>query len=256
MDKNVAQTDLLLTGHATRKKSKCHSSHAMLTGLKMENQMSNLMKIYRCLFDHYGPRNWWPADTPFEVAVGAILTQNTNWSNVEKAIANLCSADSLDCNRISELDRQELEALIRPSGFFRQKAERLQLFCYYLRDNYHSSLEQMLRQPLETVREELLRLKGVGPETADSILLYAGNHPSFVVDAYTGRLFSRLGLLAGTEKYEQTRKLFMDRLPQQSDLYNEYHALIVIQCKEHCRKRPECTDCPLEDSCRYRQQNP
>lgn len=218
--------------------------------------MPELIKTYRQLLDHYGPRNWWPADSPFEVAVGAILTQNTNWSNVEKAIANLCSADCLDCHKLCELDRQELETLIRPSGFFRQKAERLQLFCQYLRDNYQGSLEKLLSQPLETTRPELLQLKGVGPETADSILLYAGGQPSFVVDAYTGRLFSRIGILEGTEKYEQIRALFMDRLPSQSDLYNEYHALIVIHCKEHCRKRPLCTDCPLEGGCLYRQQNP
>lgn len=218
--------------------------------------MPELIKIYRQLLDHYGPRNWWPADSPFEVAVGAILTQNTNWSNVEKAIANLCSADCLDCQKLCDLNRQELEALIRPSGFFRQKAERLQLFCQYLHVNHQGSLEKLLSQPLETARPELLQLKGVGPETADSILLYAGGQPSFVVDAYTGRLFGRIGMLNGTEKYEQIRALFMDRLPSQSDLYNEYHALIVIHCKEHCRKRPLCSDCPLEGDCLYRQQNP
>lgn len=218
--------------------------------------MPDLMKIYSRLLDHYGPRNWWPAETPFEVAVGAILTQNTNWSNVEKAIVNLCAAEALDCDRVCELDRQELETLIRSSGFFRQKAERLQLFCHHLRDNYHGSLEKMLSHPLETVRAELLQLKGIGPETADSILLYAGERPSFVVDAYTVRLFSRVGLLEGSEKYEQIRSLFMQQLPRQSSLYNEYHALIVIHCKEHCRKRPLCPDCPLEERCLYRQQNP
>lgn len=218
--------------------------------------MPQLMTIYQRLFDYYGPRHWWPAETPFEVAVGAILTQNTNWSNVEKAINNLRAANALSCQAISHLPRTELETLIRPSGFFRQKAERLQLFCNYLRVHYHCSLETLLQQPLKPLRKELLELKGIGPETADSIMLYAGEHPTFVVDAYTGRLFSRLGFLDGTEKYQQIRSFFMSQLDSHSELYNEFHALIVIQCKEHCRKKPLCDNCPLEMICSYRQQNP
>jgi endonuclease-3 related protein len=219
-------------------------------------KMQKLMSIYQTLFDRYGPRNWWPAETPFEVAVGAILTQNTNWKNVEQAIGNLQRAQVLDCPSICQLPQQKLAELIRPSGFFRQKAERLQLFACYLQDNYQSSLELMLRQPLETVREELLSRKGIGPETADSILLYAGQQLSFVVDAYTSRLFSRLGILSGDEKYAEIRNFFMHKLPAEITLYNEYHALIVIQWKEHCRKRPLCDGCPLETFCDYRQQNP
>lgn len=218
--------------------------------------MIDLMTIYQRLLDHYGPRNWWPAETPFEVAVGAILTQNTNWNNVEKAIANLKSAVALNCETICSLPQQELEQLIRPSGFFRQKAQRLQLFCRYLQTNYQSSLEKMLQQPLDRLRDELLTQKGIGPETADSILLYAGHHPSFVVDAYTSRLFSRLGHLEGGEKYSTLREFFMSRLAVDSTLYNEYHALIVIHCKEHCRKQPSCHNCPLATACNYRQQNP
>lgn len=218
--------------------------------------MSELTEIYQQLFDRYGTRHWWPAETPFEVVIGAILTQNTNWQNVEKAICNLRDTDALSCTAICALPRDELESLIRPSGFFRQKAERLQLFSCYLRDSYQGCLQEMLQQPLDEVRRELLAQKGIGPETADSILLYAGNRPSFVVDAYTGRLFSRLGLLDGTEKYEQIRSFFMAELPVETALYNEYHAQIVIQCKEHCRKRPICPDCPLEKVCTYRQQNP
>lgn len=218
--------------------------------------MSELMKIYQLLLERYGRRNWWPADSPFEMAIGAILTQNTNWQNVEKAIANLSAAGALSCAALCTLPRERLEELIRPSGFFRQKAERLQRFAGYLRENYQESLEKMLQQPLAPLRKELLALKGIGPETADSILLYAGEHLSFVVDAYTGRLFSRLGLLNGTEKYAQIRTFFMQQLPAQAALYNEYHALIVIQCKEHCRKRPLCPGCPLESVCNYRQQNP
>ncbi len=213
--------------------------------------MFDLMKIYRRLFKYYGPRHWWPAETPFEMVIGAILTQNTNWKNVEKAITNLRNAKALTPAAIGALPRTELEELIRPSGFFRQKAERVQLFSHYLRYNYRGGLAEMLRQPLAALRGELLARKGIGPETADSILLYAGGHLSFVVDAYTRRLFTRLGLLKGDENYLQIRNFFMQRLPEELRLYNEYHALIVIQCKEYCRKKPTCSGCPLADECRY-----
>ncbi|PLX96723.1 MAG: endonuclease [Desulfuromonas sp.] len=213
--------------------------------------MSDLMQIYHKLFTHYGPRDWWPAESPFEVAVGAILTQNTNWSNVEKAIVNLKAAAVLSSPAICALERGRLEELIRPSGFFRQKAERLQLFTNHLRDHYAHDLQGLLQRSLNTARAELLALKGVGPETADSILLYAGERPSFVVDAYTGRLFGRLGLLSGSENYMQIRALFMTGLPTEVPLYNEYHALIVAHCKEFCRKKPRCTGCPLTAICPY-----
>ena len=218
--------------------------------------MTDLMTVYKLLYDHYGPRHWWPAEAPFEMAVGAILTQNTNWGNVEKAISNLRRADALTTSALSNLKREELEQLINPSGFFRQKAERLQLFSCYLLDHYRGSLEEMLRQPLGPLRKELLALRGIGPETADSILLYAGGHPTFVVDAYTGRLFSRLAHLRGTEKYETIRDFFMQRLEPDPSLYNEYHALIVAHCKEHCRKQPFCPGCPLERICAYRRLQP
>ncbi len=218
--------------------------------------MYNLMHIYQTLLDHYGPRNWWPAETPFEVVIGAILTQNTNWSNVEKAIANLRQANALTVETLLNLEVEQLEQLIRPSGFFRQKTERLQLFCRHLDSHHQGNLATLLMQGLNPIREELLCMKGIGPETADSILLYAGQYPSFVVDAYTGRLFSRLGVLSGKEKYAEIRKFFMSRLPQDVQLYNEYHALIVIHCKDVCRKKPLCDNCPLEFYCHYRQQNP
>jgi endonuclease III related protein len=214
--------------------------------------MSELLDIYQRLLDRYGPRHWWPAQTPFEMVVGAILTQNTNWLNVEKALANLRRAEGLTCAAIGAMPREDLEQLLRPSGFFRQKAERLQLFSRYLCERYQGRLERLLRQPLEPLRRELLEQKGIGPETADSILLYAGGHPSFVVDSYTGRLFARLGLLSGRENYAETRRYFMERLPAEAGLYNEYHALIVFHCKQHCRKQPVCNDCPLQQSCRFR----
>jgi len=211
--------------------------------------MTGLETIFEKLTTTYGSLYWWPAETPFEVAIGAILTQNTNWKNVEMAITNLRDEQTLTPQTIAELPRQKLEQLIRPSGFFRQKTERLQLLVEHLQSRHNNQLEQLLSQPIDVARNELLQLKGIGPETADSILLYAGGLPSFVVDAYTRRLFERLGFLCGNESYEQIRTLFMDQLPTDSTLFNEYHALIVEHCKRFCRKRPLCIDCPLSDIC-------
>lgn len=211
--------------------------------------MSTLLTIYNKLLNHYGARDWWPADTPFEVVVGAVLTQNTNWNNVEKAITNLRQAQALTLDTILQLERERLEQLIRSAGFFRQKAQRLQLFCQHIKERHAGSLDQLFLQPLNVVRAELLHLKGIGPETADSILLYAGQLPSFVVDAYTNRLFERLGIISGEEKYDEVRELFMTQLPEEVSLYNEYHALIVFHCKEFCRKKPCCQGCPCSDIC-------
>ncbi len=208
-----------------------------------------IREVFRQLAAHYGPLHWWPAETPFEVVVGAILTQNTNWRNVERAIAHLRAAGALAPERLNTVPREELEILIRPAGFFRQKAERLQLFTAHLFARHGGDLQRMLGGELAAVRRELLALKGIGPETADSILLYAGGCPSFVVDAYTRRIFSRLGLLTGKEPYETIRTLFMEHLPAEADLFNEYHALIVEHAKMLCRKNPRCPDCPLLSCC-------
>lgn len=208
-----------------------------------------LNTIFNRLLKRFGPLHWWPADSPFEVVVGAILTQNTAWRNVERAIAALKTEIPIEPGQLLRIDRQSLEGLIRPAGFFRQKAERLQLFAAYLRDHHAGDLSAMLAGPLQQVRNELLACKGIGPETADSILLYAGGHPSFVVDAYTRRLLIRLDLLRGDEPYEKIRRLFMDHLPHNSDLFNEYHALIVEQCKQYCRVKPLCADCCLQEGC-------
>ncbi|MFA5516506.1 MAG: endonuclease III domain-containing protein [Desulfuromonadales bacterium] len=216
---------------------------------------SLVTEVFSRLASHYGPLHWWPAETPFEVVIGAILTQNTNWRNVERAIAHLRSAGALTPERLLELSRAELETLIRPAGFFRQKAERLQLFVAHLFARHGGDLARLLAGDLEAVRSELLLLKGVGPETADSILLYAGARPSFVVDAYTRRIFSRLGLLAGNEPYAAIRALFMTRLPADSDLFNEYHALIVEHAKALCRKTPLCPGCPLLAVCAFGREN-
>jgi endonuclease-3 related protein len=215
------------------------------------NPADSLNDIFNRLAEYFGPLHWWPAETPFEVVVGAILTQNTAWRNVERAIAALREEDVLSPSGLVRIDRTRLELLIRPAGFFRQKAERLKLFADFLRQRCGGDLAVLLAGPLEQVRAELLTLKGVGPETADSILLYAGDRPSFVVDAYTRRLLTRLGLLGGDEKYEAIRALFMDHLPHSSELFNEFHALIVEQCKTFCRVKPLCGACPLRIVCTH-----
>jgi len=208
-----------------------------------------LQYVCNRLADHFGPLHWWPADTPFEVVIGAFLTQNTAWRNVEQAIAALKQAIPLTPQALSALHPERLEALIRPAGFFRQKAQRLQLFSAYLLERHQGDLDAMLGGAMPQVRQTLLSLKGIGPETADAILLYAAQRPSFVVDAYTQRLMKRFGILRGDESYEEIRNLFMDNLPHQVDLFNEYHALIVEQCKTFCRKRPLCASCPLRPQC-------
>jgi endonuclease-3 related protein len=215
----------------------------------LENPAERLNDIFNRLAEHFGPLHWWPAETPFEVVVGAILTQNTAWRNVELAIAALKEAGVLSAGGLLDVGREKLEELIRPAGFFRQKAERLQLFAAYLQQHYGGELAKLLAGPLEQIRVELLTLKGIGPETADSILLYAGDRPSFVVDAYTRRLLTRLGLLRGDEKYDEIRALFMDHLPHSSELFNEFHALIVEECKTYCRVKPLCGACPLRTVC-------
>ncbi|ABA89810.1 endonuclease III-related protein [Syntrophotalea carbinolica DSM 2380] len=208
-----------------------------------------LLFLCNRLAEHFGPLHWWPADSPFEVVIGAFLTQNTAWRNVELAIAALKKTIPLTPQALCALQRQDLEELIRPAGFFRQKAQRLQLFATCLLEKHQGDLDAMLSGPLSQVRQTLLTFKGIGPETADSILLYAGHRPSFVVDAYTRRLFKRYGVLEGDETYEDIRALFMAHLPRQVDLFNEYHALIVEQCKTFCRKRPLCENCPLQPEC-------
>jgi len=208
------------------------------------------MEVFDLLFQRYGALNWWPAETPFEVCVGAILTQNTNWLNVEKAIANLRREGLLSPEALWELEEARLADLIRPSGFFNVKSDRLKEFIgWVLKD--HGNLEAMFDGDWRVLREKLLAVRGIGRETCDSILLYAGAKPTFVVDAYTKRLFSRLGLVRETDSYEEVRALFMDALPEDRYLFNEYHALIVEHCKQHCRKKPLCDGCPLRPLCPY-----
>jgi endonuclease III related protein len=206
------------------------------------------MEVFDTLLKQYGPLHWWPAQTPIEVCVGAILTQNTNWLNVEKAIVNLRREGLLSAEALWDIDRERLADLIRPSGFFNVKSVRLKDFVGWLLAG-HGSLDAMFSGDWRGLREELIAVRGIGRETCDSILLYAGGKPSFVVDAYTGRLFSRLGLVRESDSYEQVRAFFMNALPSDSVLFNEYHALIVEHCKRHCRKKPLCDGCPLRSIC-------
>jgi len=207
---------------------------------------SELEEIYRRLLAHFGPQHWWPAESPFEVMVGAILTQNTNWRNVERAIANLKGAGVLSPAGLYGLGRQELAALIRPAGYYNLKAERLGNLLRLLVEGWAGETAAFLAQPPEELRRCLLEVKGIGPETADSILLYAAGYPFFVVDAYTHRLLYRHGLIPEESGYQEIQELFHTRLRPDPVLFNEYHALIVRTGKEICRRsRPCCADCPL-----------
>jgi endonuclease-3 related protein len=202
--------------------------------------------MYDVLFHRFGPQHWWPAETPFEVMVGAVLTQNAAWSNVERAIANLKQADCLNPGAILALPAPRLQQLLKPSGFFRVKERRLRSFVRYFQERYRGNLARMRRQPLARLRSELLDVDGVGRETADSILLYALNRPSFVIDAYTRRILARHGLADARGDYDEIRSLFEDNLPKRVRLYNEYHALLVRLAKNHCRPKMNCAGCPLE----------
>jgi endonuclease-3 related protein len=204
-----------------------------------------LRTYYDALLAAHGPQNWWPGRTAFEVIVGAILTQNTSWNNVEIAIRNLRREKLLTPRATETVSLARLARLIRSSGYFRQKAKKLKCFARFLRREYGGSLTKMFRTPTAKLRERLLCVHGIGPETADSILLYAGGHPVFVVDAYTRRLLER-HQLATAHHYDEIRQLFERSLPSAARLYNEFHALIVRTGKEYCHKRnPRCNECPL-----------
>lgn len=215
----------------------------------MMYSLESFMEIYRRMFERFGPLSWWPADTPFEVCVGAILTQNTAWTNVEKAIIALKQATIMTPAAVLDVEPEHLAQLIRPAGYFNIKSTRLKDFVSWLFLHHEGSLEHMFAGDWRILRADLLQVRGIGPETADSILLYAGGKPTFVVDTYTRRLFHRLGLLSERADYETTRALFMANLPADAALFNEYHALIVEQCKQFCRSKPRCDGCPLANGC-------
>lgn len=205
-----------------------------------------MQQFYDALHRAYGPQHWWPGDGPTEIVIGAILTQNTNWQNVEKAIAQLRAAGLIDWAALRDVAIERLAELIRPAGYYNVKARRLKNFVNWLWTSYDGELGKLCAVPLERLREELLSVNGVGPETADSILLYALERPSFVVDAYTARLARRHRMIDENADYESLKAMFEDHLPSDATLFNEYHALIVAVGKRHCKTRAQCKGCPLE----------
>jgi endonuclease-3 related protein len=204
------------------------------------------MKIYNRLYKAYGPRDWWPAETSFEVMVGAILTQNTSWRNVEKAIQKLQGKGVLNPERIHDLKKSQLASLIKSSGYYRIKTDRVKAFVNFLFDEFDGDLKRMGRERLGELREKLLGVRGIGPETADSILLYGLKKPIFVIDAYTRRILLRHGMITEKASYEEVQRLFMDHLPLDEKLFNEYHALLVHLGKTVCKKIPRCDICPIK----------
>jgi len=199
----------------------------------------------------YGPQHWWPAGEPFEVIVGAILTQSAAWGNVEKAIDNLKAARALSPKALRQLNLTEVARLIRPSGYYNAKAMKLKSFVHWFGERYHDDLEELFAHSIDHIRRQLLSVFGIGEETADSIILYAANKPIFVIDAYTRRIISRIGLAPDSNNYTAYQALFMDNLPSDVVLFNEYHALLVRLGKEVCHKRPLCPQCCLNDLCRF-----
>jgi endonuclease-3 related protein len=206
----------------------------------------HLKKMYEILEGHFGNLYWWPGETPFEIAVGAILTQNTNWKNVERAIGQLKSHGLLSPEALMKTNDDLVAEYIRPSGYYNVKTKRLKAFLYFLKREYAGSMDRMFETDLWTLRNRLLGINGVGEETADSILLYAGNKPIFVVDGYTRRILARHGLIDNDWSYGRIQKLFMSHLPESTILYNQYHALLVSTGKHYCKKTPLCSDCPLQ----------
>lgn len=210
------------------------------------------IEIYHKLEEDFGRQNWWPADSEFEMIVGAILTQNTSWRNVEKAMCNLREEGLLDSRGMLQEDKNRIRELIRPSGYYNLKTNRLKSFLFFLQEKYDGSLSSLLSLPKEKLRSELLSIKGIGPETADSIVLYGAHKPSFVVDAYTRRIFSRLGLVEENISYDRLQEFFEKSLDADTELYKEYHALIVELGKNYCGKsNPKCRECPLVSACDF-----
>jgi endonuclease-3 related protein len=215
--------------------------------LHRKNDFRLLLTIYKILYNSFGPQNWWPGDSPFEIMIGAILTQNTNWRNVSKAIDNIKGARLLEPKRLLK-HRRMIPRLIRPSGFYKLKSQRLIGFLNYYVKTYQGFIKKMDRQKTEILRRELLQITGIGNETADAILLYALSRPVFVVDAYTRRIFSRHNIFHYHMRYDEIRSFFEKHLPHNVHLYNEYHALLVKLGKEYCKKtKPLCDVCPMRN---------
>lgn len=215
-----------------------------------------LYELYQSLLLSFGHRSWWPGDTPYEIAAGAILTQNTNWVNVEKAIANLKKSGALDPYVLQSMPIDQLALLIRPAGYYNQKAKRLKSLTEWFLKRCSGEEPDCITIDTAKLRQELLSINGIGPETADSILLYAFNRPQFVVDSYTHRILTRLGFAGNDKTYHHLQSLFMDNLPHETPLYNDYHAQLVELGKRFCRKKPKCEKCPVRAKCAYFEKNP
>lgn len=209
-----------------------------------------IIKIYEALYKAFGPQYWWPAKTPFEVMAGAVLTQNTSWNNVEKAISNLKKEKLLNPHRLNKLKLSKLARIIRPAGYFNVKAKRLKNLTCFLLKKYNGNLRLIGKENLKILRKTLLDVNGIGYETCDSILLYALDKPVFVIDAYTKRVFARCGVVDKNIPYEELQSIFMRNLPRNVKLYNEYHALIVRLGKDVCRKLPKCNLCCIRNTCK------
>ncbi len=204
-----------------------------------------LIDMYKRMFSFFGPQRWWPAEDPFEIMVGAVLTQNTNWKNVEKAIRNLKERGVLDIKNLYHIPEKELSYIIRPAGYYNIKARRLKALVSHIYEIYGGDISRFFSLDLPSLRSELLSIKGIGPETADSIILYAAQKPIFVVDAYTYRIMKRHGMIYDEISYDELQEMFMKNLPADVKLFNEFHALIVETGKQFCKKRPVCEKCPL-----------
>ena len=217
----------------------------------------NSFEIYKILKNHFGNvGSWWPKDSPFEVIVGAILTQQSTWTNVEKALKNLKDKNILNPSSIANLPMDELKILVKPSGFFNQKAERLKYMSQYIMDKYQGNIELFFNKNNKELRQELLGLKGVGLETADSIILYSAEKNEFVIDAYTKRIYSRLGLVKDTIDYESLKDYIIKDIPEELMIYQEFHGLLVLTGKNLCKKKdPKCMECPLNKRCKLAIEN-
>ena len=212
-----------------------------------------LPEIYEKLFACYGPQNWWPADEPFEVIIGAILTQSAAWSNVEKAIINLKTANALSAETLRRIPESELAQLIYPCGYYNAKAVKLKAIARWFGERFNDDLDSLFKADIESLRQQLLSVHGIGHETADSIILYAAGKPVFVIDAYTRRIIDRIGLSSGKDNYDSYQALFMRNLLLDVQLFNEYHALLVCLGKNVCRKKPLCDTCCLKGMCKFQQ---
>ena len=236
-----------------RRKGCFENNRIVISGVKTLHKIINrkLLQIFDLMYSKCGPRHWWPAETRLEVIVGAILTQFVSWKNVTAAIDNLKNENILSVEGICGADIEKLESLIRCTRFYKQKAKKLKSFCFHLKDKYGGSLDRMFDQDVESLRNELLSLYGIGEETADCIILYAAYKPIFVVDAYTRRIFSRLGLVEENASYKEIQMFFMENLDKDVRLYNEYHAQIDGIGNNYCSsKSPKCAECPLNTVCK------